>query len=128
MAHALDTDDIGVQVVAITSRDVEKARAFAATLQTPPPVLDLPGVIAACDLVIEAATQAAMETIAPLTLTAGKDLMVLSVGALLDHPEWGDLAAQHGARVYIPSGAIVGLVGVIGACVGQVHGVTSTAR
>jgi aspartate dehydrogenase len=69
-----------------------------------------------------------METIAPLTLTAGKDLMVLSVGALLDHPEWGELAAQHGAKVYIPSGAIVGLDGVKGACVGQVQGVTITTR
>lgn len=128
IAQALDTDHIGVRVVAMTSRDLEKARAFVATLQTAPPVLDLPGVIAACDLVIEAATQAAMETIAPLTLTAGKDLMVLSVGALLDHPEWGELAARHGAKVYIPSGAIVGLDGVKGACVGQVQGVTITTR
>ena len=128
IAQALDTDHIGVRVVAMTSRDLEKARAFVATLQTAPPVLDLPGVIAACDLVIEAATQVAMETIAPLTLTAGKDLMVLSVGALLDHPEWGELAAQHGAKVYIPSGAIVGLDGVKGACVGQVQGVTITTR
>jgi aspartate dehydrogenase len=128
IAHALDTDDIGVQVAALTSRDMEKARAFAATLQAAPPVSDLPGVIAACDLVIEAATQAAMETIAPLTLAAGKDLMVLSAGALLDHPEWGELVAQHGAKVYIPSGAIVGLDGVKGACVGQVKGVTITTR
>ena len=128
IAQALDTDDIGVRVVAMTSRDIEQARAFGATLQTAPPALDLPGVIAASDLVIEAATQTAMETIAPLTLTAGKDLMVLSVGALLDHPEWGELAAQHGAKVYIPSGAIVGLDGVKGACVGQVQGVTITTR
>jgi aspartate dehydrogenase len=54
--------------------------------------------------------------------------MVLSAGALLDHPEWGELAAQHGAKVYIPSGAIVGLDGVKGACVGQVNGVTITTR
>lgn len=128
IAQALDTDDIGVRVVAVTSRDIEQARAFVATLQTAPPVLDLPGVIAASDLVIEAATQVAMETIAPLTLTAGKDLMVLSVGALLDHPEWGELAAQHGTKMYIPSGAIVGLDGVKGACVGQVQGVTITTR
>src|SRR5688500_7571702 len=79
IAQALDTDEIGVRVVAMTSRDMEQARAFGATLQTAPPVLDLPEVIAASDLVIEAATQAAMETVAPLTLTAGKDLMVLSV-------------------------------------------------
>jgi aspartate dehydrogenase len=78
--------------------------------------------------VIEAATQAALAEIAPRTLAAGRDLMVLSVGGVLDHPEWAALAARHGARVYIPSGAIVGLDGVKGACVGRVEAVTITSR
>ena len=95
-AQALDGGDIAAQLTAITSRNLGKAESFAATLKQPPPVLGLPGVIDTCDLVIETATPSALETIAPLTLKAGKDLMVLSVGGLLDHPEWGDLAAQHG--------------------------------
>ena len=128
IAQALDGGDVAAQLTAMTSRNLDKARSFAATLQHPPPVLDLPGVIDACDVVIETATQTALETIAPLTLKAGKDLMVLSVGGLLDHPEWGDLAAQHGATIHIPSGAIVGLDGVKGACVGAIKHVTITTR
>jgi aspartate dehydrogenase len=128
IALALDTGDIPVQVAAVHSRDAEKAGAFAATLKAAPPVLDLDRLIASSDLVIEAATQDALATIAPATLAAGKDLMVLSVGALLDHPEWVALANQHHCKLYVPSGAIVGLDGVKGACAGRVDSVTITTR
>lgn len=128
IAQALDVGDMRACLVAITSRDLAKARGFAATLRRPPLVVGLEGLIAQSDLVIEAATQVALEDIAPRTFLAGKDLMVLSVGGLLDHPEWVDLAAQAGCKLYIPSGAIVGLDGVKSACVGRVTSVTITTR
>jgi aspartate dehydrogenase len=128
IAQCLDTGDIAARVTAVNSRDMAKARAFAATLRRIPPVVELSALIASCDLVIEAATQASLRTIAPQTLGAGKDLMVLSVGGLLDHPEWPQLAAQHGCKLYVPSGAIVGLDGVKGACVGRIESVTITTR
>jgi aspartate dehydrogenase len=128
IALALDTSDLPVQVAAIHSRDAEKAEVFAATLKAKPPVLALEGLIASSDLVIEAATQAALTTIAPAILRAGKDLLALSVGGLLDHPEWSTLAAHHHCKLYVPSGAIVGLDGVKGACAGRVDSVTMTTR
>src|SRR5207249_4908379 len=91
-------------------------------------VVDQAGIVTRCELVIEAATQAVLSTMAPRVLEAGKDLMVLSVGALLEHPEWPGLAARHGGRLYVPSGAIVGLDGIKGACAGHVDAVTITTR
>jgi aspartate dehydrogenase len=129
LAKAIDCGEVVAQLTALHSRNLEKARAFAHTLCRVPEVVgDIAGVIARCDLVIEAATQTALSAMAPDILGAGKDLMVLSVGALLDHPEWPALAAQHGCRLYVPSGAIVGLDGLKGACVGQVDSVTITTR
>ncbi len=128
IAHALDSGEVAAQLTAVQSRNMDRARAFAATLRQPPQVVALPALITASDLVIETATQAALATIAPLTLEAGKDLMVLSVGGLLDYPEWAGLAARQGCKIYIPSGAIAGLDGVKGACVGQVDAVTITTR
>ncbi len=128
IALAVDTGEMPVQLMAVHSRDATKAATFAATLNHVPTVTDLDGLVASCDLVIEAATQAALATIAPTTLTAGKDLMVLSVGGLLDHPEWADLADRHRCQLYVPSGAIVGLDGVKGACAGRVDSVTITTR
>src|SRR5215467_3074542 len=96
LAKAMDQGEVAAQLTAVHSRTVEKAQAFAHTLCRAPEVVDLAGLIGRCDLVIEAATQAVLSTMAPRVLEAGKDLMVLSVGALLEHPEWPTLAARHG--------------------------------
>jgi len=59
---------------------------------------------------------------------AGKDLMVISVGALLEHPEVMAESRRTGCRLYVPSGAIAGLDGIKSACVGQISHVTHTTR
>jgi aspartate dehydrogenase len=97
-------------------------------LQHPPPLKDLKDVVACSDLVVEAATQEALDTIAPCTLRQGKDLMVLSVGGLLEHEDWMELARQTRSRIYVPSGAIVGLDGVKGAAIGHIMSITMTTR
>lgn len=128
LARAIDRGEVAAQLTAVHSRTVEKAQAFAGTLSRVPEVVDMAGLVARCDLVIEAATQAVLTVMAPSILEAGKDLMVLSVGALLDHPEWSTLAARHGGRLYVPSGAIVGLDGLKGAGAGRIDAVTITTR
>lgn len=64
------------------------------------------------DLVVEAASVEAVKLFAGDILRAGRDLVVLSVGALGDEVFRSDLsrtAAACGRKVYIPSGAIIGL-------------------
>lgn len=128
IAEALDADDAALRLVAVTSRNLAAAQHIAARLRQRPQVPSLEALIQQCDLVIEAATQAALVELAPRVLESAKDLMVLSVGGILEHPEWRELAARRGCRIYIPSGAIVGLDGVKGACAGQVASVTITSR
>ena len=83
LAKALDRGEVAAQLTAVHSRNMVQAQAFAHILGRVPAVADLAGVIAHCDLVIEAATQEALSAMAPAILKAGKDLMVLSVGAML---------------------------------------------
>lgn len=128
IARALDAGDIPARLAAVSSRNLGKVRQFVTTLREKPEVVDLETLIRRSDLVIEAATQVALAEIAPRTLVAGKDLMVLSVGGLLDHPDWQELAYTRGSKLYVPSGAIVGLDGVKGACIGRVERVTITSR
>ena len=128
MCEAIDRREVDVQLAAVTTRRPERAQAFLGSLRHPPPLMALNGLIERCDLVIEAATPEALETIAPPTLQQGKDLMVLSVGALLEHDDWPSLARQTGSRIYVPSAAIVGLDGVKGAAFGQITSVTMTTR
>jgi aspartate dehydrogenase len=129
VCRAVDAGEVpGAVLAGLHSRDRAKAAAFAATLKSPPPVLDLDGCIAAADLLIEAATAAALEDLAPRALAAGKSLVVLSAGGLLEYAEWAEAARRTGARIYVPSGAILGLDGLKGARVGRIEAVTLVTR
>src|SRR5262245_58887782 len=124
LCRALDAGIGGLALAAATARDRAKGEAFLKTLTRPKPFLALDELIAASDLVVEASTQGHLEEIAPKTLAAGKDLVVLSCGALLRHKEWVDLAEANRCRIHVPSGAICGLDGVKGARAGAVTNVT----
>jgi aspartate dehydrogenase len=117
VARALAAGVPGCTLAGATSRSEATAKPFLDSLAGSPPYLTLPGLIDASDLVVEAATQAGLTTVAPAALAAGRDLVVLSVGALLEHPEWPRLAAAHGSRIHAPSAAIAGLDGLKGAAV-----------
>lgn len=120
VCRALDAPLEGLCLVGALARDRLRGKAFLATLRGRPRWMDLDELLAAADLIVEATTQAHLETLAPRVLEAGRDLVVLSCGALLDHPEWITRARQRGCRIYVPSGAIAGLDAVKGACVGPV--------
>ncbi|MDD1717976.1 MAG: aspartate dehydrogenase [Methanoregulaceae archaeon] len=63
-------------------------------------------------LVVEAASVRAVKEYAENVLSHGKDLVIMSVGALADENFRNrliDRAAELGRRIYIPSGAIFGL-------------------
>lgn len=65
-----------------------------------------------CDIVVEAASQEAVRKFAPKVLESGKDLMIMSVGALADCELLADLvqaANENGCRIYVPTGAIAGI-------------------
>ncbi len=117
VARALAAGIPGLSLAGATSRDRDRARAFLSTLVGGPPLLEFGELVERADIVVETATQAALAERAPAILAAGRDLIVLSVGALLDHPEWVDQAAAHGARIHAPSAAIAGLDGLKGAAV-----------
>ncbi len=129
VAAGLDMGEIpGASLGAITSRDLDRAREFATTLGTPPPVVTLPELVELVDLVVEAAPGSAMDEIATATLSAGKDLMALSGGALLDRNDLLELAERNGATIFVPSGAIAGLDGVASASAGRIDSITMITR
>jgi aspartate dehydrogenase len=117
-----------VPCVGVTSRSEPSARAFLSTLLAPPPYLDRIRLIQKSDLVVEAAGAVVFPQLAEEVFDAGKDLMVISVGALLEYPEIIARSRKTGCRLYVPSGAIAGLDGIKSACVGQVKRVTMTTR
>ncbi len=125
---AVASGKLAVRIAGVTSRTAETARQFLATLADPPPYMPVTDLIAAADLVIEAAGGSVVGPLAGQVFAAGKALMVISVGALLDHPEIIAESRRTGCKLYVPSGAIAGLDGIKSASVGSITQVTMTTR
>jgi len=82
-------------------------------------------------IVIEAASQEAVRQYALKVLSSNKDLMVMSTGALLDDDLLTRImktAKESGRKIYVPSGAIVGLDNIKSAAIGYIKEVTLTTR
>lgn len=93
--------------------------------------MELQLLIEASDLVIEAASHTAVIDIVPKVVEQGKDVMILSVGALVDDELWNrirDLARENRSNIYIPSGAVSGIDGLISGSMADVDCVTLTVR
>ena len=125
---ALDAGLPGLRLAGATARTRDRAEAFLKSLGAAVPFLSLDELVAVSDVVVEASTQAHLQEIAPKTLGAGRDLVVLSCGALLGRADWIALAEANGCRILVPSGAIGGLDAVKGGAVGLITSVTMESR
>ena len=80
-----------------------------------------------CDLLIEAANKGVVQTCVRDALAAGKKTMLMTIGALADdalREELVGLARKTGGKMYLPSGAVMGVDGVKAAAVGDLKSVT----
>ena len=128
LLRAADTGRLGVPVAGVASRTAASAREFLETLDSPPPYLEMDDLVERSSLLIETAGGHVVPPLADVAFSAGKDLMVISIGALLDHPEVIDRSRATGCRLYAPSGAIAGLDGIKSACRGRVDRVEMVSR
>jgi len=85
--------------------------------------------ISASELVIEAASAQSSYDIALRVLSSGKDIVIMSVGGVVNKFDVLRRTAQkHSARLYIPSGAICGIDALKAAIFGRIRSVTLTTR
>lgn len=79
------------------------------------------------DLVIEAANKGVVQTVVRDALAAGKKVMLMTIGALADDALRDDLvglAKKTGGKIYLPSGAVMGVDGVKAAAESELKSVT----
>jgi aspartate dehydrogenase len=79
------------------------------------------------DVVFEAASQGAVEEYAEQVIKAGKDLVIMSVGSLLDNKFMNKIekiAKEKRCRIYLPSGAVCGIDGILSASIDIIDEVT----
>jgi aspartate dehydrogenase len=127
LARALDAGVDGLRLVAVACRDPVKGRANLAGFSSAPRLVELPE-LADADIVVECAPAAVFERIALPALEAGRTIVVASAGALLPRMHLVRLAMHTGARIVIPTGALLGLDAVRAAAEGPVDSVTLETR
>jgi aspartate dehydrogenase len=128
LARALDDGVPGLALAAVAARDAGKARTWLEAQDIDCPIVALDEMPAHADLAVECAPAALIADICVPMLEAGKQVMVLSCGALLPRPELIDLAKAHGGRIMVPTGALLGLDAVAAAAQGIIRSVRMTTR
>ena len=123
-----NTGRFRVDLSGVNSRSETKARSFLSNLDNPPPYLGLAELISRSDMIVEAAGGEVVSDLASACFASGKNLMVISVGALLESPNIIEQARLSGNHLFIPSGAIAGLDGIKSACRGEINHVTMASR
>jgi aspartate dehydrogenase len=79
------------------------------------------------DIVFEAASQKAVEEYAELIISSGKDLVIMSVGSLLNSKfknKIEKIAREKKSKIHLPSGAVCGIDGILSASVDSIDEVT----
>ncbi len=128
VVKAADEGKIPVDIPVAATRTPEKVKGFLASLKNPPRMTDLAGVAQEAEVVMEASGGGTVEAICHESFARGKDVIVNSVGALLDRDDLIEAAKRGGSRIFVPSGAIIGLDGLKGASAGGMESVTMTTR
>lgn len=128
LARALDKGVQGLRLVAVSARDQQKAAANIAGFAHKPALVSLTALAEHADIVVEAAPAAVFEEVASAAIERGRIFVPSSCGALLPRMHLVERSKQTGARIIIPTGALLGLDAVRAAAEGHVSSVTIETR
>ena len=117
IALAIDSGEIPGTLTHVFDESKEKSSFLVEKLKSKPEIVENSHLLSSnpVDIVVEAASQDAVRDAGLSILQNKKDLMIMSVGALLDESIYDILsdACEHFKKtIYLPSGAIAGLDGI----------------
>lgn len=129
VARRVDAGDVpDVHLTAVSARDEAKALAKIAGFRQKPKLVPLGRLGDEADIVLESVPARHFGEIAGPAIEQGRILMPLSVGQLLDHLHLVERAKSTGARILVPTGALLGLDAVRAVAEGTVESVRIVTR
>jgi aspartate dehydrogenase len=128
VAKRLITGVPGLTLVAVAARDVEKARRALPPAGSSIPVRKATELANDCDIVVECLPPALFRDVAISAIDKGRIFMPLSVAQLLENGDLVERAKLKGARILVPTGALIGLDAVRAAAEGTIHSVKMVTR
>lgn len=128
VARRLDEGIAGLVLTAVSARDRARAGRRVEGFETAVSVVAPEELADAADIVAECAPAAVFPRVAEPAVRAGRILVPVSVGALLSHHYLIDLAEECGARIVVPSGALLGFDAVRAAAEGRIASIRMVTR
>jgi aspartate dehydrogenase len=129
LARAVDAGTVpGLRLVAVSARDQGKAQKAIGGFKSPPRLVGLAELAEAADVVVECLPSQHFAAVAGPAVERGRIFMPLSVGALIDHMHLVERARETGARIVVPTGALLGLDAVRAAAEGNIASVKIVTR
>src|SRR5262249_11965759 len=128
LARRLHEGVPGLALACAAAHDRARAQVWLDGERIACPLVELDAMPTHADLAIECAPASVIERICRPMLGAGKAVMVLSCGALLERPALIALAKERGGQIIVPTGALLGLDAVTAAAEGRIHSVRMITR
>ncbi len=128
IAVFLDAGIPGLELVAVSAQNIKNAQAHVDTLAHPVAVVSLNELAELAEVIVECAPAKVFDDVAVPAIDAARIFMPLSVGALLSRQALIDKAKETGARIILPTGALIGLDAVRAAAEGTIHSVKLVTR
>jgi aspartate dehydrogenase len=128
VARRLQAGIPGLVLAAVAVRDADKAHRSLPVVGDKIPVLSLLALAETCDVIVEGLPPALFRDVAVHAVEQGRLFMPLSVAQLLEHWDLVERAHRTGARILVPTGALIGLDAVRAAAEGTIHSVTMITR
>jgi aspartate dehydrogenase len=126
VARRIEAGIPGLMLAAVSVRDQEKARRNLPNNGVA--MMSAEMLAETCDVVVECLPPEMFRTVAQPAIDRGRIFMPLSVGKLLENWDLVEQAKASGARILVPTGALIGLDAVRAAAEGTIHSVTMITR
>jgi aspartate dehydrogenase len=129
VARRIDAGIPGLQLQAVSALNRRRAEERLKEFHHQPiPVLPLPELAKTADVVVECAPSVVFRQVAESAIQLGRILIPISVGGLIDNWDLVEKATETGARINVPTGALVGLDAVRAVAQGTISRVTIITR
>jgi len=128
VARALDAGIDGLALSAVSTRDIENGKDRVSHFRKPPTVIPLALLAKSADIVVECAPAAVFDDIARPAVDAGCIFIPCSCGQLIERQGLIDHAKSTGARIIVPTGALVGFDAVRAAAEGRISDIRIITR
>ena len=118
----------GLTLAAVAVRDADKARRNLPQIGDMIALRSLDALADDCDIVVESLPPALFRDVAISVIDNGRIFMPLSVAQVLQNGDLIERAKQKGARIMVPTGALIGLDAVRAAAEGDIRSVKMVTR